>query len=199
MPTDDPLRHPDHAATDALLDPEPGASIPTDATVDVDHGASDAAALARAYVAAWNDRDDAIAAHVTDSFVMYDPAAPEAGVAGPKGEVHGPDGLRQFVAFIDTAFPDFHVEVRDLVATDDLAMYEVALTMTHDGPLGPIPPTGRRVEVLGASVLRFQDGLVDEHRFHTNMADTADQLGLGFPAVLRLLPRMVIQRLRGSQ
>jgi steroid delta-isomerase-like uncharacterized protein len=171
----------------------PTASVPADdgqSTVDPE-------AVARAYVAMWNDRDvTAIPDLVTETFVMYDPAAPAAGVPGPKGEAHGRDGLQQFVGFIDTAFPDFEVAILDLVCDDDLVMYEVELTMTHDGPLGGLPPTGRTVALRGVSVLHLEGGRVREHRFHTNMAEVPPQLGLAFPQVLRSLPSLLLGKVR---
>ncbi|WP_227132182.1 ester cyclase [Halorubellus salinus] len=158
---------------------------------------TDTAAIARAYVGMWNERDDAaIPDLVSESFVMYDPGIPEKDVPGPKGEAHGREGLERFMATMTTTFPDFQVEILDMVTDDALAMYEVRLTMTHDGPLGRIPPTGRRVELRGASILRIEDGLVQEHRFHTDMTEAADQLGLSFPAILGQLPRLLVGALR---
>jgi steroid delta-isomerase-like uncharacterized protein len=158
---------------------------------------ADTEATALAYVAMWNDRDyAAIPRLVPESFVMYDPAVPAAGVPGPAGEAHGREGLRRFMELLTTAFPDFEVSVLDLLAGETVAMYEVRLTMTHEGPLGAVPPTGRRVDVRGASVLRIEDGVVTEHRFHTNMRDSAEQLGLTFPAVLGRLPRLLLGKLR---
>lgn len=148
----------------------------------------------------WNERDyEAIPALVSDTFVMYDPAAPGKGVPGPKGEVHGREGLERFMATLTTAFPDFEVAIVDMVADDSLAMYEVELTMTHEGPLGRLPPTGRRVEVRGASILRVEDGVVQEHRFHTDMRESAEQLGLTFPTVLGQLPKLAVGALRSTR
>jgi steroid delta-isomerase-like uncharacterized protein len=152
-----------------------------------------------AYVDMWNERDySAVPRLVSETFVMYDPAAPAEGVPGPKGEVHGRAGLRQFVEFVTTAFPDFEITILDLLAGEDLVMYEVRLTMTHEGPLGGVPPTGRRVDVRGVSVLRLDGGVVREHRFHANMADVAEQLGLTFPQVIGQLPTLLLGKVRSS-
>jgi steroid delta-isomerase-like uncharacterized protein len=160
----------------------------------------DPEAVARAYVALWNDRDyEAIPRLVSETFVMYDPAAPADGVPGPKGEVHGRAGLRRFVEFVTTAFPDFHITVLDMLADGDLVTYEVRLTMTHDGPLGSLPPTGRRVELPGASILRLEDGVVSDHRFYADTTDVAEQLGLTFPQVLGQLPRLLVGTLRSHR
>ena len=160
---------------------------------------TDTEAVAQAYVRMWNARDyAAIPDRVSESFVMYDPAAAVADVPGPAGEVHGRAGLGQFMDAIDTAFPDFEITILDMLTDETLAMYEVRLTMTHEGPFGGLPPTGRRVEIRGVSILRVTDGVVDEHRFHTNMADVTEQLGLSFPAILRQLPRLVLGKVRSS-
>ncbi|KTG30301.1 ester cyclase [Haloferax profundi] len=154
---------------------------------------------ANAYVNMWNDRDyEAIPRLVSDTFVMYDPAAPAKGVPGPKGEVHGRDGLRQFMELITTAFPDFEITVLDMLTGEDVAMYEVQLTMTHDGPLGGLPPTGRRVEIRGVSILHLDAGTIDEHVFHTDMNEVGAQLGLTFPQVLGQLPKLVVRKVRLS-
>lgn len=161
--------------------------------------ATESEATARAYVDMWNDRDyAAISRLVSEEFVMYDPAAPAEGVAGPKGEVHGREGLRQFMEVITTAFPDFEITVLDMVCGEDIAMYEVRLSMTHDGPLGGLPPTGRQVRIRGASILRLEAGLVREHTFHTNMHETVEQLGLTFPQVIGQLPKLLIGKIRLS-
>ncbi|WP_284010510.1 ester cyclase [Haloarcula pelagica] len=161
--------------------------------------AVDPEATARAYVDMWNDREyAAIPQLVADTFVMYDPAAPAKGVAGPKGEVHGRDGLRQFMEVISTAFPDFEITVLDMVSGEDIVMYEVRLTMTHDGPLGGLPPTGREVQIRGVSILHLDAGIIREHRFHTNMNEVAPQLGLTFPQLLGQLPKLLIGKVRLS-
>jgi steroid delta-isomerase-like uncharacterized protein len=171
----------------------------TDPSAGHVQAATGSEATARAYVNMWNDRDyAAISRLVTEEFVMYDPAAPEKGVAGPKGEVHGREGLQQFMEVVTTAFPDFEITVLDMVSDDDVAMYEVDLTMTHDGPLGGLPPTGRQVRIRGASILHLEAGIVREHRFHTNMGETVDQLGLTFPQVIGQLPKLLIGKVRLS-
>ena len=160
---------------------------------------SDPEEVARAYVEMWNSQDHpAIPQLVSETFIMYDPAIPVKGVAGPKGEAHGRDGLRQFMELIATGFPDFEITILDMLAEDHLVMYEIRITMTHDGPLGGIPPTGRRVGVQGASVLRLDDGTIDEHRFYVNMGDIAEQLGLTFPAVIAQLPKLLLGKVRSA-
>jgi steroid delta-isomerase-like uncharacterized protein len=156
--------------------------------------------LVEAYVEMWNTRDlSAIEELVTDWFVMYDPAAPEKGVAGPKGEVHGREGLQQFLEGVTTGYPDFEVEVLDLLVDEAGAMYEVRLTGTHEGTLNGLPPTGRRMDVRGVSKLAFEDGRVTEHRVYFDTREVMEQLGMTFPTVLFQLPRLLLGALRGGR
>ncbi|SEL14556.1 ester cyclase [Haloferax larsenii] len=153
--------------------------------------------VASAYVTMWNDRNyAAIPRLVSESFVMYDPAATAGEIPGPKGEVHGRDGLRQFMELLTTAFPDFEITVLEMLAGEDIAMYEVRLTMTHGGPLGGLPPTGRQVQLRGVSILHIDAGKITEHRFHTNMNEANEQLGLTFPQILGQLPKLVVGKAR---
>ena len=149
--------------------------------------------LVETYVEMWNTRDlSAIPELVTDGFVMYDPAAPERGVAGPKGEVHGREGLRQFLEGVTTGYPDFEVEVLDLLADEAGAFYEVRLRGTHEGNLNGLPPTGRRMDVRGVSKLTFEDGRVTEHRVYFDTRGVMEQLGMTFPTVLFQFPKLLV-------
>jgi len=61
-----------------------------------------------------------------------------------------------------SAFPDGHVEVRDVHFIDDVAVEEGTFSGTHNGilhtPTGDIPPTGRPVNLDYIQVLHFRDG-----------------------------------------
>lgn len=87
-----------------------------------------------------------------------------------------------------TAFPDFEITILDMLADDDIIMYEIRITMTHEGMFGGIPPTGRRVGIQGVSILCLDDRIVNDHRFYMNMGDVLKQLGLTFPTVIGQLP-----------
>jgi steroid delta-isomerase-like uncharacterized protein len=128
--------------------------------------------LALALVDVWNERRySKIPDVVSDSFVMYDPAA-------PGGEVRGPDGLEAFIHGVVTGFPDFHVSVTELLSSDELVMYEATITMTHEGEFEGVPPTGRTVEFDEMSTVRIGDGEIDEHRTYFDQQSVRERLGL---------------------
>jgi steroid delta-isomerase-like uncharacterized protein len=127
--------------------------------------------LVNALVEVWNERQySRIPDLVSQSFVMYDPGAPE-------GEVHGPDGLAAFMRDIVGGFPDFHVSVDRMLSSDELVMYEGTMTMTHEGEFNGIPPTGRHVEIGEMSRYTVEDGNIQEHQVYFDKQAVLEQLG----------------------
>lgn len=139
---------------------------------------ADAERIVREYVELWNERAyDEIPNVVSDSFVMYDPAAP-AELPGPDGEVHGREGLEEFIREVIAAFPDFRVTILDMVSDGDLVMYEGEVSMTHEGEFDGIPPTGRNATFREMATYRVADGTVREHRSYFDQQGIFEQLGL---------------------
>ncbi|WP_313441002.1 ester cyclase [Novosphingobium sp.] len=62
------------------------------------------------------------------------------------------------------AFPDVHREIFSIDAVEDLVVVELAIQGTHRGtlmtPAGPLPPTGRRIDVPCCDVFRLKGGKV---------------------------------------
>lgn len=128
--------------------------------------------LVNAYVEMWNGQAySKIPDLVSESFVMYDSAAPE-------GEIHGPDGLEEFMREVVAGFPDFEVTILDALSTEDTVMYEGKITMTHEGEFDGIPPTEREVELREMSKFHIADGKVQEHRVYFDQQEIFEQLGL---------------------
>jgi steroid delta-isomerase-like uncharacterized protein len=127
--------------------------------------------LVRAYAALWNEQDYAgIPDVVSESYVH----------TGPVGEVHGHDGLEGLMREFTAAFPDFHVEVVDVIVDEDgeTAVAEGRYTMTHEGTFDGIEPTHRSVEVSALAKLGIEDGRIDEHREFHNQLEILEQLGV---------------------
>lgn len=135
----------------------------------------DNAALVRSIYEAFNRRDlDRLATLVTDDFMLVDI---------PTGMTfHGPSGFLQWLAGFTTALPDGHVEVTNLVATEEYVATEHTGRGTHQGPLqtpaGTIPPTGRAVAVPFAEVFQLRDGRVAGLRAYWDTATMLRQLGV---------------------
>lgn len=127
--------------------------------------------LLRDYAELWNEQDYSKIADVVSE--SYTGKFPEV-----EGEVQGHDGLEEFMREFTSAFPDFHVEIRDLLASEDTVVAEATYTMTHEGEFNGIPPTEREVELQAMAKFRIEDGKVKEHREYHDRQAFLEQLGV---------------------
>ena len=132
---------------------------------------TDANDVIRKHIAAVNDRD-------SDA----DPWAADAELVAPGGQASGREDVIGFIAVFQEAFPDFRLEIKQLLTDGAAAAAEGTLGGTHDGvlhsPNGDVAPTGRAVELRWAAVYVTEgDTLKSEHLFFDQM-DFLGQLGL---------------------
>jgi steroid delta-isomerase-like uncharacterized protein len=112
-------------------------------------------ASARAEFEAWSNGDlEKLDDLVAPDVVHHDPYDPHA--------AEGLEGLKKSVALNRNAFPDLRITVEDQVAEGDKVVTRWTATMTHEGELGGVPPSGKRVTLAGVTVERFEDGKVVE-------------------------------------
>ncbi len=122
---------------------------------------------------AWNAHDaDAIAAIFDEDAEIVDVAAGSV--------LHGREAIRDYAAGLLTGFPDFHLERRMLLIDGTTNSDQWVMTGTHTGDYLGIAPTGRGVEVRGATFSEFgDDGLVVRDTHYVDVASLLRQLGLG--------------------
>jgi steroid delta-isomerase-like uncharacterized protein len=96
----------------------------------------------------------------------------------PPDAPRGPEGLRQIVTMLRTAFPDIHYDVEEVIAEDDKVAARTTMQGTHTGPFMGIPPTGRRVVQAQIHILRFVGGKAVEHRAVRDDLGLLRQLGV---------------------
>ncbi|MGW1723313.1 ester cyclase [Streptomyces sp. NPDC002306] len=95
------------------------------------------------------------------------------------GQGPGPEGYKAMFGELRTAFPDLHVEVEHLVATDDELAFAYTITGTHLGELRGHPATGRTVSYRGMQISRFDsDGKLVERWGSSDELGMLRQLGL---------------------
>jgi steroid delta-isomerase-like uncharacterized protein len=82
--------------------------------------------------------------------------------ATPDGPIRGADSFKGFLAAYRRAFPTAHSTVEAQVAEGDTVVTRWRARGTHDGPLGPIPATGREFETHGITIERVAGGRVAE-------------------------------------
>jgi steroid delta-isomerase-like uncharacterized protein len=138
------------------------------------------------YVEGWNSHDpERVMDAFADGGTVSDPAT--------GGTLSGEE-IEEWVEETTEGFPDVRFEVDRRVADHDEGLLFVEWTMygTHDGPFGPLPPTGQSVELSGVDVITFSDdGIVSIDGFF-DMTEFKEQLGLTFPAVIGQLPRLAV-------
>lgn len=123
------------------------------------------------HIAAVNDRD-------SDA----EPWAADAELVAPGGHANGRDAVIGLLGVFHEAFPDIHLEIKQLLTDGPAAAAEGTLTGTHAGvlhaPNGDVAPTGRAVELRWAAVYVTEgETLKSEHLFFDQM-DFLGQLGL---------------------
>lgn len=125
----------------------------------------------------WN-RGDAAAVDrfLADEYVIHsDPGDPWDGAALSR------EGYKERLLTSRAPFPDLRFEIAETVADGDRVAITWRMLGTHTGPMGPFPPTGRRIEVQGMTVYYFRDSRITGHRQVVDRFAVAQQLGLGGP------------------
>ncbi len=96
--------------------------------------------------------------------------------------LHGRDQVRQYIEALWKAFPDGKLAFGEQVFAEDAAATELVFTGTHTGPMitpnGPIQPTGNRVTLHSASILKIKDGLIASEHLYSDQLEMITQLGL---------------------
>jgi steroid delta-isomerase-like uncharacterized protein len=89
------------------------------------------------------------------------------------------EGTLEFFRVLLAAFPDWRMNVEDLIAGGDKAVARVKVTGTHKGEFMGVPPTGTRVDVELIDIMGFDSaGLVREHWGVADMLSLMQQLGV---------------------
>ncbi len=112
---------------------------------------------------------DKLVALVGPGEVDHDPAPHQ----GP-----GAQGFQDMFAELRTAFPDLHIEVEHLTATEDDVAFAYTVTGTHQGPLQGHAGTGKAFTMRGVQLGRFENGVLVERWGSTDQLGMMTQLGL---------------------
>jgi predicted ester cyclase len=129
---------------------------------------TDAAVVARAYFETIGRRDlDAMTE-------FYEP--------GGTGEIHGlvsltvPDTYREWFG---SPFPDFEMEILDVVGGGEVAAvrWRATGTFNGEGRFEGLRPNGARIEMRGCDVLRIRDGRIHRNDAYSNAAEMMRQFG----------------------
>ncbi len=111
--------------------------------------------------------------------VAVESFAPEAVDHDPApGQGAGREGFKAFFTELTTAFPDAHIEPAHMVADDENIAIAYTLTGTHQGDFNGIAPTGKKIEVRGMQIGRFENGQIVERWGSSDELGIVQQLGI---------------------
>jgi steroid delta-isomerase-like uncharacterized protein len=88
----------------------------------------------------------------------------------------GKDVWLQGAQMMRQAFPDLHLRIDDMIATNDRVAVRLTIRGTHQGDFLGIPPTSRTVEYVSHEFYRVADGLFAEEWICSDMAALNSQL-----------------------
>jgi steroid delta-isomerase-like uncharacterized protein len=122
-------------------------------------------ALAREFIdQVWNElRPDLVEKYMSEDFLVHD--APG---------ITDRESLKNYVAAIKKAFPDYKISIEQEIAEGDLVVHRSISSGTQTGgfeALG-LPATGKPVSVVGVFVFRIANGKIAE------LWGTSDGLGM---------------------
>jgi steroid delta-isomerase-like uncharacterized protein len=108
-----------------------------------------------------------------DEFVSADVIEHEEMPDQPPGR----DGVRALFEMTHAAFPDFRVEIEQLLAEGDTVVIRSRFLGTHEGEFMGIPATGREMDMAVIDILRVADDKIVEHWGITDTMAMMEQLG----------------------
>ena len=106
---------------------------------------------------------------ISPNFVLHHPLSPEV--------LRGPEGFKQLVTRLRTAFPDLSIATEDMLAEGDKVAVWFTVRGTHQGVLLDMPPTGKPVNLTGVAMYRIGDGKIVEDRVAEDLLALMQQLG----------------------
>ena len=96
----------------------------------------------------------------------------------PLGETTGRDAVVETAKAIETAFPDFHITIEELVADGDTVAVRMVQRGTHEGVFMGIEPTGKSFKIEAMAFARMKDGKIVERRARPDVLGLLRQLDI---------------------
>jgi predicted ester cyclase len=121
------------------------------------------------YVLAWNTGDfRGLEEVVSDQFELR---------MSPRFEpIRSLDSLKSSITYWRTAYPDFHIDLDEVIYAPNAVTARWTIRATNSGP-GSHPPTGKAVVVPGMSIIHVSAGKIVDEWIASNDLYWAQQLG----------------------
>ena len=89
----------------------------------------------------------------------------------------GPEGMKQFLAFMRSAFSNARVAVEDVISEDDKVAVRYVFEAEHTGELMGLGATGKWFRLPGIFIARVEDGKLAEYWREEDQLSMMQQLG----------------------
>lgn len=113
-----------------------------------------------------------------DLDLVEDVYAADAIEHDPFGDHEGVEEIREGMAQLRAAFPDFSATVEDVFASGDRVAMRVTLRGTHEGEMMGVEATGKSFEVQNLVITRIADGKIAERWVQPDTLGMLGQLGV---------------------
>jgi steroid delta-isomerase-like uncharacterized protein len=87
------------------------------------------------------------------------------------------NGHKQLLSAFHSAFPDFRIDIEDLIAEGDKVTIRMTATGTHKGVFQGIPSTSKKINVTGIAIQRMVEGKVADEWINVDTMSLMQQLG----------------------
>lgn len=84
--------------------------------------------------------------------------------------------LKEHIREIEAAFPEYTLEVQEMIAEGDMVAVRGTVRGTHKGAYAGIPPTGRQLNLEVMVFYRISDGRISRYWLQTDSKTLMDQL-----------------------
>jgi len=91
------------------------------------------------------------------------------------------EGVKKAIKSLHQAFADFSMIIEDLVVHDNKVWGRMTARGTQIGQFGPMPPTGKKIEITVIDIMNFKEGKLIEHWGVPDRFALMEQLGLKPP------------------
>lgn len=92
-------------------------------------------------------------------------------------EMRGREEFCGYMRKVQSAFPDFHNAVEEMIAEGDRVVVRARYSGTHRGEIFGVAPTGKKIAYAGAAFFRIADGKVAEGWVLGDLLSLLGQLG----------------------
>jgi steroid delta-isomerase-like uncharacterized protein len=130
----------------------------------------DAKGLVSKYIEdVWNNADLAAFNDITGPEYTY-----HFGSHPPRDKI----AMQQLLQELHIAFPDWRVQIQDIIAEGNTVAVRWSGMVTHGGVFYGIPPTGKQIIVCGINIYLIEDGKISREWEQMNSLAMLHQMGV---------------------